>query len=101
MTGSMLPAAYTTRSARNIPIGSLSCVMHKAVYWLATMGLRFRQPQWQLGEIDRHPPHLILGQPRGHKTAAWRYARYFLYAARIAAARASSLAPAFTMREFL
>jgi hypothetical protein len=56
MTGSILPAAYTTRCAGNIPISSLSCVMHAAVYWLAKMGLRFRQPQRQLGEIDRHPP---------------------------------------------
>jgi hypothetical protein len=45
MTGSMLPAAYTARSARNIRIGTLPCVMHKAVYWLTMMGLRFRQPQ--------------------------------------------------------
>jgi len=32
----------------------------------------------QLGEIDRHPPRLILGQPRGHKAAAWRYGALFL-----------------------
>jgi hypothetical protein len=35
-------------------------VMHKVAYWLATMDLRFRQPQQQLGEIDRHPPRLVL-----------------------------------------
>jgi hypothetical protein len=26
--------------------------MHRAEYWLATMGLRFRRPQRQLGEIN-------------------------------------------------
>jgi hypothetical protein len=46
-TGSILPATYTTRCAGNIRISSLSCVMHKAASWLATMGLRFRQPQQQ------------------------------------------------------
>jgi hypothetical protein len=61
MTGSILPAAYTARSARNIRIGSLPCVMHKAVYWLTTMGPGFRQPQRQLGEIDCHTAGLVAG----------------------------------------
>jgi hypothetical protein len=65
-TGSILPAAYSTRCAGNIRISSLSCVMHKAICWLATMGIRFRQPQQrQLGEINRHRPRLVAGQQLG------------------------------------
>jgi len=64
-TGWIFLAAYTTRCAGNIQISSFCCAMHRAEYWLATMGLRFRRPQRQLGEINRHRPRLVAGQQLG------------------------------------